>query len=242
MKNIGKNISEIIKKIKEMKKTSKGRAILFFGFYFIFFLGIAILARMGPRNNNYVDNNNSGSNNNSLGISLIEQGNYKFNYNINIDGINYNYVGDKSNNSELFTVNGVGYYKNNDTYYTNASGNWLMSEDPYLFKDFLDIKKIDSVFSGATFISKTEYETGEVTYSYKILSANIVSELEGINIDIEEIPNEIMFTTNSNGDIYKIGIVLDSYGKYKKICNNTFTITIDYSDFGKVNEIVNPID
>lgn len=241
MKKIKEGIKKFISTIKELRKTEKGKAILFFGFYFFFFLFIAIVARINPRYSNPVDVNNNKFNNN-LSFSLIEQANYNFNYSVNVDGVIYNYIGNKNNSDELFTVNSVNYYKNGDNYYTNASGIWLNTENPYVFEDFLKIDRINDIFGDATFVSKTEYETGEVTYSYKILSASIVNKLEGINIDIEEVPNEIIFSTNSSGDVNKIQIVLNSYGKYKKVCNNTFTITLNYSDFGKVSEIVNPID
>ena len=42
MKKIKEVVKKIIEIIKELKKTPKGRAILFFGFYFIFFLTLAI--------------------------------------------------------------------------------------------------------------------------------------------------------------------------------------------------------
>ena len=241
MKKIKEGIKKFISTIKELRKTEKGKAILFFGFYFFFFLFIAIVARINPRYSNPVDVNNNKFNNN-LSFSLIEQANYNFNYSVNVDGVIYNYIGNKNNSDELFTVNSVNYYKNGDNYYTNASGIWLKTENPYVFEDFLKIDRINDIFGDATFVSKAKYETGEVTYSYKILSASIVNKLEGINIDIEEVPNEIIFSTNSSGDVNKIQIVLNSYGKYKKVCNNTFTITLNYSVFGKVSEIVNPID
>lgn len=240
MKKIKEGIKKIVSTIKELRKTEKGKAILFFGFYFFFFLFIAIVARINPRYSTPASVNNNKFNN--LSFSLIEQANYNFNYSVNVDGVIYNYVGNRNNSDELFTVNSVNYYKNGDNYYTNASGIWLKTENPYVFEDFLEIDRINNIFEDATFISKTEYETGEVTYSYKILSASIVNKLEGIDIDIEEVPNEIIFSTNSSGEVNKIEIVLNSYGKYKKLCNNTFNITLNYSDFGKVSEIVNPID
>lgn len=239
MKKVKENIKKVVSVIKKLRKTEKGKAILFFGFYFFFFLFIAIIARINPGYNGTSDVNNETSSN--ISFSLIEQANYSFNYSINVDGVIYNYIGNRNNNSELFTLNGVNYYKIDDDYYTNASGNWLMTQNPYVFKEFLNIDKINSVFGNATLVSKTEYETGEISYSYKILSASIIEKLEGIPIDIEEIPNDVILSTR-DGEINKIQLVLNSYGIYKKICNNTFTITLDYSNFGKVSEIVSPID
>ena len=43
-------MKELFKNIKELSKTTKGKAILFFGFYFVFFIIIMIIARFGSRN------------------------------------------------------------------------------------------------------------------------------------------------------------------------------------------------
>ena len=110
MKKIKEGIKKFISTIKELRKTEKGKAILFFGFYFFFFLFIAIVARINPRYSNPVDVNNNKFNNN-LSFSLIEQANYNFNYSVNVDGVIYNYIGNKNNSDELFTVNSVNYYK-----------------------------------------------------------------------------------------------------------------------------------
>ena len=42
-------MKELFKNIKELSKTTKGKAILFFGFYFVFFIIIMIIASFGCR-------------------------------------------------------------------------------------------------------------------------------------------------------------------------------------------------
>jgi hypothetical protein len=96
MKKIKEGIKKFISTIKELRKTEKGKAILFFGFYFFFFLFIAIVARINPRYSTQDDVNNNKFNNN-LSFSLIEQANYNFNYNVNVDGVIYNYIGNRNN-------------------------------------------------------------------------------------------------------------------------------------------------
>ena len=153
MKKIKEGIKNIVSTIKELRKTEKGKAILFFGFYFFFFLFIAIVARINPRYSTQDDVNNNKFNNN-LSFSLIEQANYNFNYNVNVDGVIYNYIGNRNNSDELFTVNSVNYYKNGDNYYTNASGIWLKTENPYVFEYFLKLDRINNIFEDATFTLK----------------------------------------------------------------------------------------
>ena len=59
------------------------------------------------------------------------------------------------------------------------------------------------------------------------------------NITVNEKTN---FVSNNEGELYKIELDLSSYGKYKNICKEKFNIVLNYSDFGEVSEIVNPID
>ena len=134
------------------------------------------------------------------------------------------------------------YYKNSLEYFKNNNGLWIKTDNPYLYEEFLDYNKISDIFVDASYISKTEFESGEAIYNFQIATANIVEKLDKTDIDIEDIPNDIKFSTDSEGQINKIELNLSSYGKYKNICNNTFLITLNYSDFGNISEIVSPID
>ena len=53
---------------------------------------------------------------------------------------------------------------------------------------------------------------------------------------------DLIFTTDNAGTVKKIELILNSYGKYKGLCANTFVITLNYSDFSDIKEIVSPID
>lgn len=241
MKKIKEVVKKIIETIKELKKTPKGRAILFFGFYFIFFLALAILARMSPRSNNYVDDNTN-KRNDGLSVEKVEAANYKFNYIVEIDNETYEYVGERIEDKELFTFNGGEYYKANDEYYKKGLNSWVKVDEPYKYREFLDFKQINEIFAGATSVSKTEFDSGEISYLFKIASASISKSIDGTDIDIDDIPNELNFVSNDEGELYKIELDLSSYGKYKNICKEKFNIVLNYSDFGEVREIVNPID
>lgn len=241
MKKIKEVVKKIIEIIKELKKTPKGRAILFFGFYFIFFLTLAILARMSPRSNNYVDDN-SNKKNDGLSVEKVETANYKFNYIVKIDNETYEYVGERIEDKELFTFNGGEYYKDNDEYYKKGLSSWVKVDSPYKYREFLDFKQINEIFAEATSVSKTEFDSGEISYLFKITSASISKSIDGTDIDIDDIPNELNFVSNNEGELYKIELDLSSYGKYKNICKEKFNIVLNYSDFGEVSEIVNPID
>lgn len=233
---------EFIDLIKKLKKTPKGRAVLFFCFYFLFFLVIAVVARIGPRYTTSLEDYKG----TGLSDTALTAKNYKFDYTISIDGVNYNYSGVSDGTSQLFNYTGDGfsdaYYKNSLDYFKNNAGLWIKTENPYLYEDFLDYSKISEIFVDASYISRTEFESGEAIYNFQISTTSIVDRLDKLDIDIDDVANDIKFSTNSEGQINKIELNLSSYFKYKNICNNTFLITLNYSDFGNVSEIVSPID
>lgn len=240
MKKILNSFKKFQDIIKELKKTEKGKSILFFSFWALFFLVIAIMARTLPRvpvstSDNYVKKNN-------FSFASIEKNNYSFNYTVNIDGLIYNYTGIRKDDDELFSFNNLDYYKKNDSYFSKTNEVWVRTDNPYLFSDFFNIKNINDMYTLSTYISKTEYENKDLGYNYMLSTASIVKMLENIDIDIEEVPNELVFTTDSTGDVKKIELILNSYGKYKGLCVNTFVITLNYSDFSGIKEIVSPID
>ena len=95
--------------IKNLSKSSRGKAILFFLFYFIFFFLIISLVR-----SNYATNsNNSNTKDNPVRteykLDKIENGNYHFIREENINGLLTNFTGDKNNNKTegVMTVNNI---------------------------------------------------------------------------------------------------------------------------------------
>lgn len=244
MKKIFENLKKTNNYVKELKKTDKGKAILFFGFYFIFFLAIAVFARSFS-GNSYQESDNYAKKE-KFSFDMIEKANYKFDYNIQIDNTIYNYSGLKKDDNELFTYSvdtiALEYYKRAESYFSKENDTWIKSNSPYLFMEFLSINSLNNIFVDATYISKEEFDNGEVIYNYMISTNSIVKRLENINSDIDEIPNTFSIVANSSGDVYKIEMVLNSYGKYKGICFDEFSIVLNYSDFNNSLEIVSPID
>lgn len=240
MKKVLNSFKKFQDLIKELKKTEKGKSILFFSFWGLFFLVVAIMARVLPRGQVYTVDDYIKKD--AFSFASIEKNNYSFDYTVNIDGLVYNYTGKRKDDDELFSFNNLDYYKKNDSYFSKINEVWVRAENPYLFSDFLNIKNINDMYTLSTYISKTEYENKDFGYNYKLATETIVKMLENIDIDIEEVPNDLIFTTDSTGTVKKIELILNSYGKYKGLCVNTFVITLNYSDFSGVKEIVSPID
>ena len=106
----------------------------------------------------------------------------------------------------------------------------------------MDTNIIKSLIEKATYISKTEYDSGKDVYNFKISSATISKLFEGVDIDAEEIPNEIIISVDEDNNITEVKYLLDSYCKVKEICVSNMNITLNYEEFGKVEEITSPLE
>lgn len=242
MKKKENYVKKFFQLIKKLRKTEKGRGILFFGFYFVFFLVLIILFRTMP--SKPVSQINSNNNSQLYTYDKIFEGNYNFTYRINIDNNNFVYVGKKNNNIELFTFNDVNYYYDGVNYYTVDSNNiWTITDNPYMYTDFLNFSRLGEVLFDATYISKTEFGNGTAKFNYLISSNSICKVIDGIDLDIDEIPNSVVFTgSGDNFHLNTIELDFSSYGKFKGISSEVFKITLEYSNFGEIEEIVSPIE
>ena len=101
-------MKELFKNIKELSKTTKGKAILFFGFYFVFFIIIMIIARFGSRNYTKPSDYEKGKSG-TFYINDIVDKNYGFTYQVSLDNVKYTYTGTRNSNNTLFDYNGNNY-------------------------------------------------------------------------------------------------------------------------------------
>lgn len=229
--------------LKQLMSTPRGKAIVFFGAYFVFFFVIAIVARTNGsaagdgRNRKYQTGVEQ-----KYSFASIESNNYKFNYNVEIDGVSYSCSGDKTGPKEKFMCLNVGeFYGENGNYFTNTNGIWLKSENPYRFKEFTNISIIKGLIEKSTAISNTSYESGKDVYNYNISSATISKILENTDIDIEEVPNEIIVSADKNNYVESVKYNLNSYCKVKGYCVNSMSITLNYELYGELEEITSPL-
>lgn len=226
--------------ISEVKKTEKGKAILFFCFYFIFFVILFLFIYVGGSSTTKKDDYELNSLS-TYSVDKILNANYDFVYTINIDDNTFIYRGERINDVESFTFNDVYYYRNSDHYFMNSNGIFIATDSPYMYTEFLDFSRLGEVIVDATYISKTEFDNGVTLFNYQISSNSLIKRIENVDTDILEVPNQVMFTASSDGEVYKAQLDLTSYGKYKEICNHHFSIVLEYSDFLNNKEIVNPL-
>ncbi len=230
------NLNEIISNIKSLRNTERGKAILFFAFYAIFFFVIFLMARFGNHPQSILDTELKRDE--KYSINSILGDNYNYTYSVIIDNNEYIYMGSKNDSVESFTYKGDTYYRNGVNFFTYKNGLWIKVDNPYVYEKFLNIYDLQKIIVDGTLIS----DSNKLSAKYLISTASIVKADEGINIDIEEVPNSMIQYANKSGKINKIELDLTSYGKYKKICSTKFVVVLNYSDFGEVGEITNPVD
>ena len=239
-----KEENKYIKFIKDLYNSKRGRAVLFFVFYFIFFFILISLIRTNYNSNRTVDTPNDNKVNTEYKLDGIESGNYHFTREENSNGVITNFTGDKNDN------NTEGVMTNNNTFtnyfiYDNinlikTTDKYEVTSELYHFNNITDDKNISRILERATLISKTEYETGNISYNYEITTNTIDSLLNNTNIDIADIPNKITLETNEEDEVVKITYDLSSYATYINNTPSNTTITINYSNFGEIKDIEIP--
>lgn len=229
--------------LKELLKTPRGKAMVFFGAYFVFFLIIAVVARTGGtaagdgRNRKYQTGVE-----NKFSFASIESNNYRFNYTVEIDGVNSAYAGVRTGKKEKITCPSlVEFYGEDGNYFTNTGGVWIKAENPFKFTEFSEVTNIKKLVEKATYMSNTSYESGKDVYNYNISSATISKLLDNQDIDIEEVPNEIIVSADKDNYVESVKYVLNSYCKVKGYCVNSMSITLNYELYGEIEEITSPL-
>jgi len=115
-------MKNFFKLIKDVNRTPKGKALLFFGFYFIFFVVIILFIRFSSRipvmqSEDY----ENGQVSYSFKIDNILKNNYVYSYVISLDGADYQYDGQRYKDMEMFQFNNKEYFRKEDEYFVLAT-------------------------------------------------------------------------------------------------------------------------
>ena len=227
-------------KIKEMSKDTKGKAVLFFGFYIVFFAGVFLFINLTDSKLTYGDDYERSTVSYTFNLDNIFKENYSFTYDITLDNNFYSYFGAKKEEVESFKYNNYDYYRNGNNYYLKNE-DWILVDNPYVYSEFLNNKSIKSILEKSYFVSKTVYESGKNTFNFAISSNVLNTLLYGLNTDYDEVPNEIILSTDEEKNVNNIIFNLNSLCKNNGICNYGFKIELAFESFGDVEGIVNPI-
>ena len=129
-----------------------------------------------------------------------------------VDDKTVSYVGNRYEDREEFTKDSLmKYYSESNNFFINNNGVWIKADNPYLYDKFYSPDNISTLLASASYSSKTEYDSGKKVYNFIISSASINKIFEGVDLDIEEIPNEIIVNVNEDGYVNKIKFNLNSY-------------------------------
>ena len=224
-----------MKTLLDLRKTPRGRAILFFGAYFFFFLLLIIISRFGNRTSNYKYDDFE---KNKVSFDSIANNNYNFTYSVFLDDMKYIFTGER--NGDITKINYLDnvYYKINDNYYDS---NNMIVDNPIIFSLFLDNNNYDNICENSYYESKTEYEDSHLRFDY-LLSTNTINSLfYNIESDYNEEANKIVYSTDKDKDVYQINYILDSYCLLNNLCERSLKIEIAYDKFGEISKIENPI-
>lgn len=230
-------MKQFIELIKELRKTPRGKGILFFAFYFIVFLVLIIVIKLNG-NNVYKEKEYEVGKPYSFDTTYVESNNYHFEYTITKDSKKYLYVGDKYNDTELFMFDNKEYYYDGEKYYVDKKE----VANPYLYSELIEIDNIKKLLELATYDSKTSYESGLTKYNFLLSSNTINTNVYSKDTDIDEVPNSITIGTNNSGILNEITYHLDSYCKYDKDCKDKLEVNLSFDKFGEIEEIVNPLN
>ena len=226
------------KQIIDFIRTPKGKAVLFFSFYLVFFLVVAIIARIST--GNPLGSTNYQSNSTNYHLSSIQNRNYQFSYQYMVDDVSTIYMGSRKNLKASFSDGVTSYYQNGNLTMKLQDGIWIKCDSPYLVSYLLDDVGIENVLQKATYVSKTELATGEVTLQYQITTTTLVQLIDGIDVDLDDVVNTIEIRENKNREITEINYDISSYAKYRGLCFNQFLLNLSYSHFDEIEAIEDP--
>lgn len=225
-------------KVMAFLKTPRGKAVLFFGIYFIFFIGLAIFSRVAGTGNSITPQLSVSPYTYSL--EQIANHNYHYQYQYLIDGSTITFEGDRNNNKSLFSDGVISYYQKDDLFMKSQDGLWIKCDNPYIFPLLLDDSVLNTIISSATYVSKTELATGEEEINLQITTTTLVKILDGLDVDLDDPVNTIQLKKDSSGEVVEVRYDFTSYALYHGRCSSSFQLILSYSNFGNVKEIQDP--
>lgn len=184
-------------------RSNQGKKYSFFIFYIFFFIFIFILLSFDNIVENNKENDNNQEQQESLPFSLtsLQQDKYKFNYTIKSNDNLYLYIGSKEGDTFTLTDNQEIVYIYT---YQNGSLKPSVETDGDIFYQLLDVYQLKRIIKRSQFISKTEYNNGNISYIYEINNSEFADILTLEIIKNEDLgslvlKNEITVVINNEG-------------------------------------------
>ena len=224
-------MKKYIEMIKELYKKPYGKAVLFFGFYLIFFVIIAVAARIGGRTS--LDVKYDKETITGITTNELKNYNYSFDYKVVLDDTTYSYVGSKESSKFNYTYNGKEYYNDKTKSYIKEE-DWKEVDNPIKLNKFFNEINVDRVLENSYIESKTTYDSGDTTYNLLVSSNTLNKLIDEKETDYDEAPNKIIVSIDKDNYIKEINYNLNSYCKMRDDCNS-LSLTIKYTNYSNVN-------
>ena len=150
--------------------------------------------------------------------------NFKFEYILEIDGIKTTYIGENNKNRTHFIYKSSKeeseYYSIEDIFLKHNNKNYILSTNPTLYFNFFDIEKIKAI------ILKSNNNSISNKDLYYIEKSEFLGDNRLNKVDI----------IKENNIVKQIKIDLSNFAKIYQ-SNVKVILTLNYSDYNKVNEI-----
>ncbi len=205
-----------IRSIRENLKDPKKKSLTLLGIYLIFFIIVFILFNTSSKKDSYISESEED-----------EVTSYEYIYNFNSENGVIEIIGTHKDTEDLFTYNGLKYYKKDNVLYT-YQGNELVEVPTFpLNIDQFGYENIEKIVGECTMIDETSYsdKSSKINYNININDLDILN-IEDTNLDIM-IPIEV----KTSDYIEEVTIDLTNYYNYK------YTINIKYDNINKIDSI-----
>ena len=224
---------EVVEVFKKLKKTPRGRAVIFFGVSFLFFLFIAIYARVvGPRSIEKIYNSVSVED-----TMFGELKNYTYEITVNVDGKSTIINGKVSDEIEMFTYNNINYYIVENRVYNLKDGQMTITTNPNPYYRITNTSTIKQLIKSSYLESTTTYHDESSIYNY-LMDTNKLNEIIlRKNTDIESKMNKLIIKVNKDKLIDNISYDLLDYCKSNNMCKKNMNIILKFSNIGSTDKI-----
>ena len=227
------------KKFQEIKKDPKGRAILFFGFYLLFFIAVILFVRLNSRERTLSSDYEKG--NSLIGIvGVLSNSNYAYQYHIITDGHEELLEGKRYKTTDEFEYQNKSYYCHDGSCFVKEDS-WIPTQHPFPLHFILEADAISEILNQSYYESKTSYESGQTLYHYVVTTDTLNQIIYNEITDLDLPKNTISVRVNEKQQLTTISLQLDSFCQYHKTCQERFIIDAEYSKLGEITEISSPI-
>lgn len=220
-------------KASDLVANKQYRAIIILVFYFFLFLVLI----MSVRNSTSKEKANTEETKEPTeviskikGFSSIKQANFHYKYTLHIDNNNYIYEGKKYNKNDSYTLT-VGptqkmYTTIDEFTFENKNNENILVDKPYYYIDFFNPEILEKILIKAV---------NKENNIYTISNSNL-DRLLGNKIGVDDKAENNILLQYTNDIVTRIDIDYSNYVKYNGAKVNKVFLTLEYSDFGIIEE------